>query len=79
MTPEQFNAWRVMPRLLICSYYVFFAWQFVVITSWFMAYDFDTVSDGAVALAVAGFPAAILGVLSAVLSNLTSNYMNGPK
>lgn len=76
MTPEQFNAWRIYPRILIGAYYVFFAVVFVWIASWFMSFNWDGIENQAVALAVAGFPVGVLGVLAGVLANLTGKYMN---
>lgn len=68
------NALRVIPRILVVAYYVFFidAWFYVV--DWFMAYDWTKVENQAVALALAGFPAAILAVITGVLGTLTNNY-----
>lgn len=68
------DAWRLIPRLLILVYYVFSikAWWFVV--EWFMAYDFAALESEIVALAVVGFPAVILGVITTVLGSLTNNY-----
>lgn len=68
------NALRLIPRTLVVAYYIFFAKFAYYVTDWFMAYDFETVTDPTVALAVAGFPAAILGVMSGVLASLTNNY-----
>jgi len=69
------NAFRVVPRALMLFYYGFFfrAWFYVV--DWFMAFDWSTVDDQTVALAIAGFPAAILAVLTGVMSTLTKHYM----
>lgn len=78
MTPEDFNKWRVMPRILMVAYYCFFAVTFWEISGWFMAFDWESVNEPSVALAVAAFPVGILGVLSAVLATLTKNYFNTP-
>jgi hypothetical protein len=71
---RRINTFRVVPRLLLITYYLFFvkAWFYVV--DWFTAYDWESVTDQSVALALAGFPAAILGILTGVLSGLTNNY-----
>lgn len=74
MTSKEFNDWRIIPRVLMLSYYFFFAWAFWGIADWFMGFDFDSITEPSVALAVAGFPMGILGVLSAVLASLTKNY-----
>ena len=68
------NSFRLIPRLLLITYYSFFvkAWFYVV--DWFTGYDWESVTNEAVALALAGFPAAILAVLTGVLSGLTNNY-----
>ncbi len=78
MTPDQFDAWRVMPRVLLTAYYVFFAFAFWGLCDWVMAYNFDALESEVVALAIVGFPAAVLGVLSGVLASLTKNYFNTP-
>lgn len=71
---EVMDALRIIPRVLILSYYAFFikAWFYVV--DWFTTYNWAAVTNEAVALALAGFPAAILGVISLVLGALTNNY-----
>ena len=74
MSPETFNKWRVMPRILMIAYYGFFAFTFWEISGWFMSFDWSSVNEPSVSLAVAGFPVGILGVLSAVLATLTKNY-----
>lgn len=59
------------------AYYTFFikAWFFVV--EWFMYYDWSQVDRESIALAIVGFPAIILGVLTGVLSALTKSYWEG--
>ena len=74
ITAQQFNQWRVIPRLLIISYYILFANSFVWVTQWFMDFDWTAVDNQAVALAIAGFPVGILGVMTGVLAHLTNNY-----
>lgn len=71
---KRLNALRLIPRGLVVAYYVFFAKFSYYLADWFMAYDFDSLENEAVALAIAGFPAAILGVMSGVLASLTNNY-----
>jgi len=71
---QRLNALRLIPRGLVVAYYVFFAKFSYYLADWFMAYDFDALENEAVALAIAGFPAAILGVMSGVLASLTNNY-----
>ena len=68
------DALRIIPRLLISFYYLFFAWFSIFLAEWFMNYDFDALENEAVALAIAGFPAAVLGVMTTVLGSLTNNY-----
>lgn len=81
ISPEQFNKWRIMPRILMVVYYTFFIYAFTWVTEWFMTYPFDELENEAVSLAIAAFPAAILGVLSGVLASLTKQYFHtgGPK
>ena len=76
MTPELFDRWRIMSRILMTTYYMFFMFSFVWISDWFMTYDFNALENETIALTITGFPVAILTVLSGVLSMLTKNYFN---
>lgn len=81
ITPQKVNEWRIIPRVLILSYYALFAYYSIWLTQWFMDYDFSSIENQAVALAIAGFPVGILGVMTGVLAHLTNNYFrtgNGP-
>jgi len=71
---DRLDALRIIPRFLVIFYYVFFAKFAYFVATWFMAYDFSSLTNEAVALAIAGFPAAVLGVLNLVLGTLTNNY-----
>ncbi len=71
---RRLNSLRVIPRTLLITYYLFFVWAWLYVVDWFMAYDWESVTNQAVALALAGFPAAILTVLTGVLGKLTDNY-----
>lgn len=71
---NRLDALRIIPRFLVIVYYLFFFHFAYYLTDWFMAYDFATIDNQAVALAVAGFPVGILGVMTGVLSALTNNY-----
>ena len=71
----RFDAFRVFPRLLLIGYYLFFAWAWIYVVNWFIAFDWNEINEPTVALAIAGFPAAVLGILTGVLSNLTGHYM----
>ena len=68
------DALRLIPRVLVIIYYAFFIKFSYYVTNWFMAYDFSTLENEAVALAIAGFPVGILGVMTGVLGTLTNNY-----
>jgi hypothetical protein len=71
---DRLDALRIIPRALVIFYYIFFAKFSFYLAAWFMAYDFTTIDNQAVALAVAGFPVGILGVMTGVLGTLTNNY-----
>lgn len=71
---DRADAFRLIPRLLLLIYYAFFVQAWFYVVDWFAAYDWTAVTNQAVALALAGFPAAILGVITVVLSRLTDNY-----
>ena len=71
---DRLDALRIIPRSLVIFYYLFFAKFSFYLTDWFMEYDFATLENQAVALAVAGFPVGILGVMTGVLGTLTNNY-----
>lgn len=68
------DALRIIPRFLVILYYAFFIKFAYYVTDWFMAYDFGSLENEAVALAIAGFPVGILGVMTGVLGTLTNNY-----
>ncbi len=71
---DRLDALRIIPRFLVIAYYLFFFQFTYYLAEWFMAYDFATIENQAVALAIAGFPVGILGVMTGVLSALTNNY-----
>ena len=71
---DRLDALRIIPRLLVIFYYLFFAKFSFYLTDWFMSYDFTAIENQAVALAIAGFPVGILGVMTGVLGTLTNNY-----
>ena len=71
---DRLDALRIIPRFLVIFYYVAFFKFAYYVTAWFMSYDFTTIDNQAVALAVAGFPVGILGVMTGVLGTLTNNY-----
>lgn len=66
---------RIIPRVLIMSAYIFFGYAFMEIVFWFQNYDWSQVKEPMVALAIAGFPTAVLGVLLQVLKAITDTYM----
>lgn len=68
------DALRIIPRILITTYYTFFMYAWFYVVDWFTQYDWSQVENEAVALALAGFPTAILGVITLVLGQLTNNY-----
>ena len=71
---DRLDALRIIPRSLVIFYYLFFAKFSFYLTDWFMNYDFTAIENPAVALAIAGFPVGILGVMTGVLGTLTNNY-----
>ena len=71
---DRLDALRIIPRALVIFYYLFFAKFSFYLATWFMNYDFTTIENQAVALAIAGFPVGILGVMTGVLGTLTNNY-----
>ncbi len=71
---DRLDALRIIPRALVMFYYAFFAKFSFYLAEWFMGFDWSTVEDATVALAIAGFPVGILGVMTGVLGTLTNNY-----
>jgi hypothetical protein len=76
------NDYRVVPRVVLAVYYVFFMYAWFFIVNWFIGFDWKSLPDdqivgAAAAAAIAGFPAIILGILSKVLKELTQSYWNG--
>lgn len=76
---ERLDALRIIPRALVIFYYAFFAKFSFYLADWFINYDFSGIENQAVALAVAGFPVGILGVMTGVLGTLTNNYFRTGK
>jgi len=73
------DALRIIPRFLVIGYYAFFMNFSYYLAEWFMAFEWGAVENQAVALAVAGFPVGILGVMTGVLGTLTNNYFRTGK
>ncbi len=76
------NAYRVIPRIVLASYYTFFMYAWFFIVKWFIGFDWNSLPDDQIvgsvaAAAIAGFPAIILGILSKILKELTQSYWNG--
>jgi len=71
---ERLNSLRLIPRGLVVAYYIFFAKFSYFVAEWFMNYDFDSIKEPTVALAIVGFPTGVLGVMAGVLASLTNNY-----
>ncbi len=83
LAAQRLDAWRVIPRLILVFYCAFFAKAWYFIVNWFIAYDWSALPTdqvvGAVAVvAIAGFPAIILGILTRVLQQLIQSYWTGP-
>lgn len=57
ITPEQFNAWRVVPRLLV-TLYGFMCWY---VADWFMGLEDPTTAQTTFATAIWGAAAAWFG------------------
>ena len=58
MTPEQLNAWRVVPRLLV-TLYGLMCWR---VTEWFMSLPEPTTQQAAFVSTVLGAAAAWFGL-----------------
>ena len=83
LAAQRLDAWRIIPRLILLFYFVFFgkAWYFIV--NWFVSYDWsdlpaDQIVGATAVVAVAGFPAIILGILTKVLFQLIEMYCKKP-
>ena len=74
MTPKQFNDWRIVPRLLMGGAWLFTGYAWLLVFNWFVGVDWKAIDNEFIALALAGFPAIILGVLTTNVSTLTNNY-----
>jgi len=78
-TAWRLDAWRIIPRLVLLFYCVFFAKAWYFIVNWFIAYDWDAlptdqIVGAAAVVAVAGFPAIILGILTKVFFQILELY-----
>ena len=58
MTPERFNQWRVVPRLLVCLY----GYMCLDIAAWFMSLEVPTNAQSAFVSVVWGAAAAWFGL-----------------
>ena len=69
---------RIIPRIVLFVCYV----AYIALTweawDWFTAYDFNALENEVVALAVVGFPAAILSALAGVIGSITKAYFAKP-
>lgn len=69
---------RIIPRILIGSAYLgygiltYYAWD------WFITFDWNSVENEAVALAIVLFPGAIISALAGVLGGITKAYFAKP-
>lgn len=88
MKPETKKHWidvgeiigRYMPKAVCFAYYGFFAFAFIYIGDWYMNYDWNTITDPTIALAITAWPTAVLGLLIQLLKTLTEvafKAMNG--
>lgn len=57
MTPEQLNAWRVVPRILVAMYGLL-VWR---VTEWYMALPDPTTQQAALVSTVVGAAGAFFG------------------
>lgn len=78
---KRIDAFRVIPRLVLLFYCAFFARAWFFIVEWFIGYDWtavpkDTVVGSVAVVAIAGFPAMILGILTKVLYQILQLYSN---
>jgi hypothetical protein len=71
---ERIDSLRVFPRLIITTIYAFFMYAWIYVVTWFMNFEWESITKDSVALALAAFPAAILGVLTQVVNSLTKAY-----
>lgn len=74
MTPQQFNDWRIFPRFLMTLAYGFAGYGWLFVVRWMLGFDWNSIENEVVALALAGSPAIILGVLTTNVGKLTDNY-----
>lgn len=84
LAAQRIDAWRIIPRLVVLFYCVFFAKAWYFIVEWFIAYDWSKLPDdqiigAAAVMAVAGFPAIILGILTKVFFQVLQLYSSSYK
>lgn len=73
LTHHHVNDWRIIPRVLLVSAYIFTGYAWLLVFNWFTTVDWSELSEAA-SLAVAAFPAVILGTLTTNVGRLTDNY-----
>jgi len=71
---KRVDALRIIPRFLVISYGLFVAWFAFYLADWLIGYDFASLENEAVALAVIAFPTGVLGVMAGVFGKMFDNY-----
>lgn len=69
---------RVIPRILVFSAYLGYGLLTYAAWEWFITFDWNSLENEAVALAIVLFPGAILSALAGVLGGITKAYFAKP-
>ena len=69
---------RIIPRVLVFSAYAGYGLLTYAAWNWFITFDWNSLENEAVALAIVLFPGAILSALAGVLGGITKAYFAKP-
>ncbi len=74
---ERIDALRIIPRILCFTYGGLYWVAFFWLVRWAMQYDYESLTNPAIAMAVVGLPASLLTILGAIVASMTKDYWSG--
>jgi len=74
---ERIDALRVIPRILCFGYGILYWVAFFWLVGWAMEYDYDSLKNPTIAMAIIALPASLLTILGAIVASMTKDYWSG--